>query len=114
MVHVGNFFSVAMNSYFKSRAKTALRKTENEQPLKMKFLLRVVKKQDGNFGYEKSFLSFAPCPDNYGCDYGKRKNTSESSRIIYALRRSFCFDGRYSRTIGHEQKNAIPVLYRQG
>lgn len=31
----------------------------------MKKLLRMVKKTDGNFGYEKSFHSFVPGPDSY-------------------------------------------------
>ncbi len=48
----------------------------------MKFLLRVVKKQDGNFGYEKSFLSFAPVPITTGVIMAKERILQKAHELF--------------------------------
>ena len=50
------------------------------------------KKQDGNFGYEKSFRSFVPELQKNGT---KRTNSIKIGRIVHAVWDPFCINGRY-------------------
>ena len=42
---------------------------------------------------KKVSIVLRPVPKTWGFDYGKRKNTSKSTRTVYALRCKICFNG---------------------
>ena len=82
MARVEESLWLVKNSWFKSRLKTASRKTATNNRSNEK-MLWMAKKPGGNFGYEKSFHSFAAGPDSYRDEFMARERILQKAHELF-------------------------------